>query len=135
MSEENIDAMRRGAEAFNRRDLDAMLEEVDSEIEWAAALPVILGGETTVSRGHEAVREMFRELFDVLDEIRVEYTDVRDLGDRLFCAGHLWTRGRESGVETESPYFAVVGMKNGKAVRMSTYLDRDEALEAAGLSE
>jgi ketosteroid isomerase-like protein len=135
MSKENIDAMKRGAEAFNRRDIDAMLEEVDSEIEWAAALPVILGGETTVSRGHEAVREMFRDLFDVLDDIRVEYTDFHELGDRLFCAGHIWTRGRESGAETESPYFAVVGMKHGKAVRMATYLDLDEALEAARLEE
>ncbi len=111
--------MKRGAEAFNRRDIDATLEEVDSEIEWAAALPVILGGETTVSRGHEAVREMFRDLFSVLDDIRVEYTDFRDLDDRLFCAGHIWTRGRESGADTESPYFAVVDMKNGKAVRIS----------------
>ena len=67
MSQENVEALRRGAEAFNRRDIEAMLKEVDDEVVWHAVLPVTLGGEATVSRGHEGVREMFRDLFDALD--------------------------------------------------------------------
>ncbi len=73
MSEENVAALRPGAEAFNRRDIEAMLNEVDDEVEWHAVLPMMLGGEATVSRGHDGVREMFRDQFDVLDEIHVEY--------------------------------------------------------------
>ena len=135
MSEENVAALRRGAEAFNRRDIEAMLKEVDDEVEWHAVLPVTLGGEATVSRGHDGVREMFRDQFDVLDEIHVEYVEIRDLGDRVFATGRLRARGKGSGAEIESPCFTVVDMKNGKVLRFSTYLDVDEALEAAGLSE
>ena len=135
MAEENVEALRRGAEAFNRRDIEAMLKEVDDEVEWHAVLPVTLGGEATVSRGHEGVREMFRDLFDVLDEIHVEYGEIRDLGGRVFATGRLRTRGKGSGAEIESPYFTVVDMKNGKVLRFSTYLDLDEALEAAELEE
>ena len=48
----------------------------------------------------------------------------------MFATGRLLTRGKGSGAEIESPYFTVVDMKNGKALRFSTYLDLDEALEA-----
>ena len=135
MSEENVAALRPGAEAFNRRDIEAMLNEVDDEVEWHAVLPMMLGGEATVSRGHDGVREMFRDQFDVLDEIHVEYVEIRDLGDRVFATGRLRARGKGSGAEIESPYFTVVDMKNGKVLRFSTYLDVEEALEAAGLPE
>ena len=100
MSQENVDAFVRGAEAFNRRDIDALLEEVDTEVEWSAALPVTLGGKATAARGHAEVREMFRDLYEVLDQIRVEYTEFRDLGDRLFASGRIRTRGKGSGAET-----------------------------------
>jgi ketosteroid isomerase-like protein len=135
MSQGNVDALKRGTQAFNRRDIEALLEEVDAEVEWRAALPVTLGGEATVSRGHEGVREMFRGLYEVFDGIRVEYLEFRDLGDRVLAIGRLRTRGKSSGAETESPYIAVADLKNGKAVRFSTYLDLNEALEAAGLRE
>ena len=135
MSQENVETLKRGTQAFNRRDIEAMLEGVDPEVEWHAVLPVTLEGQATVSRGHEGVRQMFRDLFDVLDEIEVDYSEIRDLGDRLFAIGSIRTRGKGSGAETESPYFAVADLKNGKVVRFWTYLDREEALEAAGLPE
>ena len=65
----------------------------------------------------------------------VEYTDIRDLGDRVIAIGHIRTRGRGSGVVTESPIAMVSDTRNGKSVRVRSYLDPREALEAAGLSE
>jgi ketosteroid isomerase-like protein len=135
MSHENVEQTYRGLDAYNRRDVEALLATVDPEVEWSTAFPVLLGGDATVYRGHDGIREMFRDFDDVLDEIHVEYSEVRDLGDRVVAIGRIRTRGKGSGAVTESPFAAVTDVKNGKGVRVRTYLDPQEALEAAGLSE
>ena len=135
MSQENVELTRRATDAYTRRDVEAMLETLDPDVEWHSALSILLSGKATVYRGHGGVRQWFREIDDVLDEIHVEYTDIRDLGDRVIAIGRIRTRGRDSGVVTESPLAVVSDIRNGKSVRVRSYLDPDEALEAAGLSE
>ena len=44
-------------------------------------------------------------------------------------------KGKQSGAVTEMPFGTITDMKNGRAIRIWTYLDPQEALEAAGLSE
>ena len=132
MSAENVESFKRGAEASNRGDIEAQLEDLDPDVEWSPAFPVLLGGEARVYRGHDGVREMFRAFYDVLDEIHVEYSEIRDLGDRVLGIGLIRTRGGASGVATESPFAVVTDFKDGKAVRVRTYLDPQEAVDAAG---
>ena len=134
MSLENVELVRRGTEASNRRDIEAMLQTFDPGIEYYAALPGLLGGEATVYRGHAGVRELFEELYETLDELQVEYAEVRDLGERVVATGRLWTRGRGSGADTDSQFGSVVDFMNGKAIRVRSYLNREEALAAADLS-
>src|SRR6476646_8517872 len=130
MSQENVEAFKRALDAYNRRDLDALLDELDPDVEWHSALPVLLAGERTVVRGHQGVRELSRESDEVLAEYQVELSEIRDLGGRLLGIGQVRTRGAKSGIEMSSPWFALVEMKDGKAIRVRTYIDRDEALEA-----
>ena len=135
MSRENVDAFKRAAEAYNRRDVEALLETLDPEVEWHPALQSLLQGETTVYRGHDGIREFFRDMDDVLDEIDAEYAEIRDLGDRIVALGRVRTRGKMSGAEVESPVGTVIDFQNGKAIRIQNYFDPKEALEAAGLTE
>jgi ketosteroid isomerase-like protein len=108
-----------------------LLRELDPEVEWRPALPGLLGAETPVYRGHEGIGEMLRDLYEVLDLIHFEYTEVRDLGDRVVAIGHIRTRGKASGAETEAPYVNVAEIENGKGIRIRGYLNLDEALDAA----
>ena len=135
MSQENVYAIARFADANNRRDVEALLAELDAEVEWQSAVLGSLGGHATVHRGHDGVREMLRDLYEAFSEFRVEFSDIRDLGDRVVAIGRWVTRGEESGVETTPPLASVVDFRNGKAIRVRSYLDPDEALEAAGLRE
>ena len=135
MSQENVEAFKRGLDAYNRRDVEAMLEDADPEIEWQPGILTGLGGEAAVYRGHEGIREGFRDLFEALGEIRLDYPEIRDLGDRIVGIGRIRARGTESGAETESPHATVVEYKNGMAIRVRSYFDPKAALEAAGLSE
>jgi ketosteroid isomerase-like protein len=135
MSEENVEAFRRGIDAYNRRDVEALVEVHDPEVEWHPVLQVLLGGEATVYRGHDGVREFVRDLDDAFAEVHIEIAEIRDLGDRLVASGHLHARGKASGAETESPIAWVVDFKSGKVTRVLSYLDPKEALEAAGLGK
>jgi ketosteroid isomerase-like protein len=90
---ENADLLRRAVDAYNRRDVDALLAELDPEVEWAPALPGMVGGDAIVYRGAEGIRQMFHDLFEVLDEIHFSYDDVRDLGDRVIAIGYIRTPG------------------------------------------
>ena len=135
MSQENVESALRFLDAYNRQDVDAMLGELDPEVEYHPVLPMLLGGEATVYRGHEGVRRLFREIYDAFDEIHTEYPEVRDLGDRIVGIGSIRMRGRGSGAVTESPAAVVIDSRHGKSIRIQTYLDPQEALKAAGLSE
>jgi ketosteroid isomerase-like protein len=103
MSQEDVEAFKRGLDTFNRRNVEALLEELDPEVEWHPALPVLVGGEATVYRGHGGVREMLRDLYEAFTETHVDIWEIRDLGDRLVAIGRTRARGKESGAETERP--------------------------------
>jgi ketosteroid isomerase-like protein len=133
MSQENVEAFRRAVEAGNRRDIEAMLEGTDPEVEWHAAIQTL--GERPVYRGHEGVRELNREFSGAFAELHWEFSEIRDLGDRVLAVGRMRGRGTESGVEIESPWAFLVQFKNGKAILIRAFVDPSEALEAAGLQE
>ena len=135
MSQENVEAFKRGLEAGNRGDVDGLLDELHPEIEWHSALHALMGGEQTVFRGHAGVRKMIGDLYETFDEVQIEMSEFRDLGDGLVAIGTTRTRGKASGVETETPLAFVTEIRNGKTISIRAYLDRAEALDAAGLSE
>ena len=134
MSRENVESFERGTEAYNRRDVDGLLETLDPEVEWHSALLIPFGGAATVSRGHDGVRQVLAEVYEALADIHLDYSEIRDLGDRIVGIGYIRTRGKQSGAVTEMAFGTVTDMKNGKGIRIWTYLDPEEALEAAGVS-
>ncbi len=135
MSQENVEAVRRVSDAYNRRDVGAMLDELHPEIEWYPWLQVQLGGGATVYRGHQGIREGIRDGEEAFAEIQAEQSELRDLGDQVIAIGRLRARGKESGAITESALAWIVDFEGGKVIRVREYLDPEEALEAAGLSE
>ena len=62
MSQENVEIVRRVSDAYNRRDVEAMLDELHPDIEWHPWLQIQLGGGATVYRGHQGVRKGIREV-------------------------------------------------------------------------
>ena len=135
MSQENVEAFKRGSDAFARRDVDALVAELDPNVEIHPAIPTLLGGEATVYQGHDGVRAWLRDQEEVFVDVSPEYTEIRDLGERVFAIGRLRARGKQSGADIESPIAWVVEYKNGKGIHVRGYLDPEEALEAAGLEE
>jgi ketosteroid isomerase-like protein len=132
MSQENVEVLRRAAEANNRGDYESFLEEFDPDVEWHGIFGVMFGVETTMVKGHEGLLGYVRDLDEGFCVRDVQWSEFRDLGDRVIALGHVRARGRESGAEFDSPYGGVAEFKDGKIVRYRDYLNRAEALEAAG---
>ena len=135
LDDANVEAFKRFMDGFNRRDVEAMRAEVDAGVEWRPAAPVALGGEATVYRGHAGIPDGIRDLHDSFAELQIEISEIQQVGDRVVGIGRIRTRGKGSGVESWSPFGAVMKFENGKATQIRSYLDPQEAFEAAGLRD
>ena len=131
MSQANLESLRRGLAAYDRRDVEALLEELHADVEWQSALGEGLAGETTVYRGHDGIRALFEEVDRAFTEFRVGLDQFRDFGDRILAIGWMRVRGRASGVDLESPISFVADFKDGKATRFRSFLDPRDARDAA----
>jgi ketosteroid isomerase-like protein len=79
--------------------------------------------------------QLMRDTDEFASTVDPVVSEVYDLGDRVAAVGQLAIRGRESGVEIESPIGVIADLGDGKMLCVRTYLDQTEALEAAALSE
>jgi ketosteroid isomerase-like protein len=75
------------------------------------------------------------ETDEAFEQLRTEPEEFRDLGDDVLLIGRLHARGRESGVEIDSPVAWIFTFRDGNGVRARGYLNIQEALEAAGREE
>jgi ketosteroid isomerase-like protein len=86
-------------------------------------------------RGREGVAEAMRVWRGAFDNWTHEVDELRDLGDRVLVFSHERGRGRGSGAIVDQDDFHLVTLRDGEIVHWKLFLDRDQALEAAGLRE
>jgi uncharacterized protein len=130
MSEENVEVVRRAFEAYERGDVEAMLEEVDQEVQWKQI------EEPAPVYGRDGVREAVQRWDETWDNLRAEVDEYIDAGDCVIALIRFRGLGRRSGVPVEMGSYHVFTVRNGKVARMyESGPKRADALEAAGLSE
>jgi ketosteroid isomerase-like protein len=133
MSQENVELARRAFLGWNDRGVEALIDDMDPEVEFHAPKESMSPG---VYRGHDGVREYFGRVGEMFEEQRVEAVDVIDVDDDCVIAvirGFGRTPHFEAEVEVNWAWLITV--KDRKATRAMTFTDRRQALEAAGLSE
>jgi ketosteroid isomerase-like protein len=133
MSEENIEVVRRFIDAINRRDVDAWAAAVAPELEFQS---LFVGIEGRTYRGPESGRRYFGDLADAWDTFHVEIEETADLGgDRVLASVRYQGRGKVSRADTEAHVWGINVVRGDKIVSVQTYLNRNAALKAVGLSE
>lgn len=137
MSQETVELGKRAIEAFARRELDAYDELYAPDFQWFPAGPLALQGEGYSGyRGREGIETYFSDSRAMWEEIRtVGEEEFRDLGDRVLMLGRIEVSRTSSGATIDAPFGVIFDLRDGKIWRMRAYLDRGEALRAAGLAE
>jgi hypothetical protein len=74
-------------------------------------------------------------LWGTWEKFRLAETEVRDLGDSVLWMGRMDLRGGASQVELDQEFAIRFSVREGEIERGQAFLSRQEALEAAGLSE
>jgi ketosteroid isomerase-like protein len=132
MSQQNVESVRAANDAFVAGDIETALEALDPEIEWHATV----GGldEGRVYRGREEVVQAFADYFAVWERMEMRADDYIDAGgDDVVVFYHEVAKGRQSGVVAETDTATINTVRNRKIVRVRSYMDRQQALEVAGL--
>jgi ketosteroid isomerase-like protein len=132
MSQENVEIVRRGYDAGNQGDWDAVFRDTapDFEVTFKA------GPNAGTHRGREAVESVFRDLLSGFDFWIMEPVEFRESGDQVVVVvdNRLRPEGGTSG-EFEFRNGHVWTIRDGAALSMVGFETSEEALEAAGLSE
>jgi ketosteroid isomerase-like protein len=85
--------------------------------------------------GRDAVFAETKRLTDWGESRFTDIEVVADEGDWVLLAFHWHVRGAGSGMETHFDVVVAVRVKEGRVIEWHSRWNRDEALEAAGLSE
>jgi len=130
MSEENVEAVRRHREAWNRQDLTAWLASFhpDGELDWSRSRGPLKG----VYRGRGRLKTFWGEFWSTFEQIQVEIHGFTEVGSEVVVPNTARLRGRE-GIEVIARSAFVFTVENGQITRLRLFQERAEALEAAGL--
>jgi ketosteroid isomerase-like protein len=131
MSRENVELAHRSVDAFNRRDLDALLAVMDDDVEGAPPLASMEGN----YHGHAGIRRWWESLFSGLPDFTIEVVEVRDLGDLTVAVLRNRAHGAVSHTPIEQRLWLVGEGRNGKIIWWQTFRSEAEALEAVALRE
>ena len=134
MSQENVELVRRGTDAYNRRDADGMLESwaPDAVLDWSNARTFEAG----VYRGHDEIRAFIEAFLAAWEEVRIEIIHGPvEVADGLLVAENItYLRGRD-GIEVQARSAWLITIEDGEQTSLTLYQTRQDALEAAGLRE
>jgi ketosteroid isomerase-like protein len=133
VSRENVEIVRQIFDAVTRRDTAGVLAFYDPEVEWehtrggAGGLP-----ERGLSRGHEAIRSLFREWYEAWESFEDDCEELIDAGEHVISIVTRRGRGRSSGAEVAAHAAGIWTIRDGKVIRVVWFPTREEALEAVG---
>jgi ketosteroid isomerase-like protein len=87
------------------------------------------------SRGPDGLNAMWRDWLTPWETYRLDVDEFIDAGDAVVVFARVEARTQRDGVLVQHAPAAIWRLREGKVAGITFYLDRAEALEAAGMSE
>ena len=132
MSKENVEVVRRMWSHWKAGRLQEAAAALHPDVEWESTFQL----PAQTFRGRQGVEEHARQWLGAWEEVEVEPEEFIETDeDRVLLLAVFRGRGRESGVPVEQPFAHLYEVHEGMVRSMREFLDRADALEAAGLSE
>jgi ketosteroid isomerase-like protein len=133
VSKDNVEALRRIYEAWGRGEFSEGAELYDPHVvlvlrpEFPEAGP---------HYGRKAIRKYMLEDFLVdFDRATISGEEFLEAGDTVVVAVHQQAVGPRSGAPVDMRYFQLWTFRAGTVFRSESIMEREDALEAAGLTE
>ena len=126
-----MELARRGYEEFNRTGVPP-LHLFHPEAEFDATRTLLDVG---VIRGPDQFLALIRDYSSSFEQFRVDAEELLDAGDQIVAVVRDGGRLKGSDSEIWNHFVHIWTVRDGKVVRWAAYVDKAEALEAAGLSE
>ena len=123
----DIEVVKAMFAAFAARDVDAVLELAAPDIE----LTAVTGehaGRTDPYRGHEGMRQYFRDVASVWEELLLTPRDFRAAGDLILVTGKVSARSRSRTVTGSTGWIWQV--RDGKVTYVRVYASAADAIAA-----
>jgi ketosteroid isomerase-like protein len=129
-SARNIEAFYAQLDCFNRGDLEAALRYHHPSVEIVTHDPnVAITGKWI---GPEEHRRLLCEWHEAWREVRYEVEQLIEVGERVVVVARYRGRGVHSELEVTGRFVWLCDYRDGLLVRWQTFVDLDDALEAAG---
>jgi ketosteroid isomerase-like protein len=114
---DDVERVRQGYEAFNRRDIPAILALLDPAIEYR--MPMDPARRYPVFRGLQGAREFYESVFAAFELFEAEIESIRQFDDVVVAMGRLRARPRGSGEDQMIAFSHFWTVRDGRAVQVS----------------
>ena len=132
MSQENVEIVKAAYDAYNREDWDAFFFKDAApgfELDFSRAV-----GPWRGVFGLDQVRRVVEEIRETWESARLEPHEFIEAGDLVVVPSTQHLKGR-GGIEVVARGALVWTIRDGAIERVTMYQERQDALEALGLSE
>ena len=135
MSQQNVTAMRRLYDAFNKGDLDTIEAGYHPKIEWNEAENFIYADRNPY-QGFPAIRDgVFNRAVNDFDGFRLEVDQLLDAGDKVVATGRYRGTCKATGKELSNQFAHIMTLdEGGKVTNFQQYADTLHAAEVTGLA-
>jgi ketosteroid isomerase-like protein len=130
MSQENVEIVRRVYKLAEVQGVDGLLELATDDIVWISDPHFPGGGRHD---GKESVQRWLRQLW-IYEEVSIDVEEIIDLDDGALAITRFQGLSVD-GPPVDWPWCHLFAFRDGGISQVQSFLDRAEALEAAGLSE
>jgi uncharacterized protein len=127
---DNVKPVQRHYDAFNRGDLEGMLEPFDPGIVFIEEPD--LRPDAGTHEGIAAMRSFFEGMFEGAAEVGAEPLEWIEHEDKVIVPIRLFGRFRVTGISGESLFVHVWTVREGKIVHLHLYGGKEQALAAVG---
>jgi ketosteroid isomerase-like protein len=140
MSQENVEVVRRGYAALNAAYEKGTVEDLVPFVEehYGPGFVLMTSGmfpETAEMHGHDGLLRFVVTQMEAFTRMWIEPHELIEVGDKVIVPVRFGGRARHTGIEVGFSVVHVITLRDGKVVRLAMFQTREEALEAAGLSE
>jgi ketosteroid isomerase-like protein len=129
LSSSNADLVREAFAEWNTGDREGFLRFIHPEVEIRVVSSEVTGG--APFRGHEGYREWVATMEESFEVWELHPETFEERGDTVVALGRMRLRGRGSGLELDQEIGWIVDVRDGRMLRLRTFLKHDEALAAA----